>query len=152
MKTIALIGNPNVGKSVLFYRLTGSYATVSNYPGTTVEISRGRANILGKLYTVYDTPGMYSFSPFTEEEKVTRRLLMEQSPDLVIHVADAKNLPRMLPLTIELINAGFAVILVLNMIDEAEKAGVYIRKNELARRLKIPVLEAAFLKDGVFCS
>ena len=101
MKTIALIGNPNVGKSVLFYRLTGSYATVSNYPGTTVEISRGRANILGKLYTVYDTPGMYSFSPLTEEEKVTRRLLMEQSPDLVIHVADAKNLPRMLPLTIE---------------------------------------------------
>lgn len=146
MKTIALIGNPNVGKSVLFYRLTGSYATVSNYPGTTVEISRGRANILGKLYTVYDTPGMYSFSPLTEEEKVTRRLLMEQSPDLVIHVADAKNLPRMLPLTIELINAGFAVILVLNMIDEAEKAGVYIRKNELARRLKIPVLEAAFLR------
>ncbi|HHX73414.1 MAG TPA: ferrous iron transport protein B [Firmicutes bacterium] len=146
MRTVALVGNPNVGKSVLFYHLTGNYAVVSNYPGTTVEVSQGRANLSGRTCIVYDTPGMYSFSPASEEEAVTRRLLWEVRPDLVVHVADAKNLPRMLPLTLELLAAGFTVILVLNMMDEAEKLGVRIRRAELSRRLGIPVLEAAFAR------
>ncbi|MDW7649812.1 MAG: ferrous iron transport protein B [Bacillota bacterium] len=144
MKTLALVGNPNVGKSVLFYHLTGNYVTVSNYPGTTVEISRGMANVYGKSYTVYDTPGMYSLSPVTEEEAVTRRLLMEKPPDLIVHVVDAKNLPRMLPLTLELQSLGLPIILVLNMMDEAEKLRVHINRPALAARLGIPVLEAAF--------
>ena len=146
MKAVALIGNPNVGKSVLFYHITGNYVTVSNYPGTTVEVSRGVANFYGKTVTVYDTPGLYSLSPVTEEEAVTRRLLMEKRPDVVVHVVDAKNLPRMLPLTLELLECGFPVILVLNMMDEAEKLSVCIRRKELAVRLGIPVLEAAFVE------
>ncbi|MCW3489141.1 ferrous iron transport protein B [Dethiobacter alkaliphilus] len=146
MKTVALLGNPNVGKSVLFYHLTGKYVTVSNYPGTTVEISRGLANLYGKTLMIYDTPGMYSLSPVTEEEAVTRRLLMENPPDVVVHVVDAKNLPRMLPLTLELMDCGFPVILVLNMMDEAEKLGVRIHVAELATRLGIPVLEASFVE------
>jgi ferrous iron transport protein B len=141
------VGNPNVGKSVLFYLLTGNYVTVSNYPGTTVEVAQGTANIHGKTVRIYDTPGMYSLSPITEEEAVTRRLLMEERPDAVIHVVDAKNLPRMLPLTLELISCGLPVILVLNMMDEAAKMGVRINRVQLASRLKIPVLEAAFV-DG----
>ncbi|NLM45551.1 MAG: ferrous iron transport protein B [Firmicutes bacterium] len=144
MLTVALVGNPNVGKSVLFYHLTGNYATVSNYPGTTVEVSCGRTNLSGRTCLVYDTPGIYSFSPVSEEEAVTRRLLWEARPNLVVHVADAKNLPRMLPLTLELLAAGLNVILVLNMMDEAEKLGVRIRRAELSRRLGIPVLQAAF--------
>lgn len=144
MKTIVLVGNPNVGKSVLFYHLTGNYVTVSNYPGTTVEVSHGLANILGKTFKVYDTPGMYSLSPVTEEEAVTRRLLMENPPDVAVHVVDAKNLPRMLPLTLELLDCGFPVILALNMMDEAEKLGVIINRTELSVRLGIPVVEAAF--------
>ncbi|NLP36399.1 MAG: ferrous iron transport protein B [Firmicutes bacterium] len=144
MQSIVLIGNPNVGKSVLFYRLTGNYVTVANYPGTTVEITKGQANLGGRSFIVYDTPGMYSFSPITEEEAVTRRLLWELVPDLVVHVVDAKNLPRMLPLTLELISAGFQVILVLNMMDEAEKAGVKIDLTRLAERVGVPVVATAF--------
>lgn len=144
MKTIVLAGNPNVGKSVLFYRLTGKYATVSNYPGTTVEVFRGATKINGRAIEVVDTPGMYSLTPVTEEEAVTVRLLMETNPDLVIHIVDAKNLPRMLPLTLELLNSRYPMILVLNMMDEAEKLHIRILKNELSRRLGIPVLEAAF--------
>lgn len=144
MQSIVLVGNPNVGKSLLFYHLTGNYVTVANYPGTTVEITKGQANLGGRNYTVYDTPGMYSFSPITEEEAVTRRLLWELAPDLVVHVTDAKNLPRMLPLTLELLSAGFRVILVLNMMDEAEKAGVQIDFARLGERIGIPVVAAAF--------
>lgn len=144
MKTVALVGNPNVGKSVLFYHLTGNYVTVSNYPGTTVELSQGVANLYGKSYLVYDTPGMYSLSSVTEEEAVTRRFLMEKSPDLVIHVVDTKNLPRMLPLTLELLSCGFPVLLALNMMDEADKLGVRVNRVKLAEHLGIGVVEAAF--------
>ncbi|MBS4031860.1 MAG: ferrous iron transporter B [Clostridiales bacterium] len=144
MKTVVLVGNPNVGKSALFYHLTRKYVTVSNYPGTTVEIFRGTANINGKVVEIVDTPGMYSLTPVTEEEAVTGRLLLETPPDLVIHIVDAKNLPRMLPLTLELLKSGFPVILVLNMMDEAEKLRVRILHKELSRRLGIPVLGAAF--------
>jgi ferrous iron transport protein B len=147
MKSIALVGNPNVGKSVLFYQLTGNYVTVSNYPGTTVEISQGSSNIFGKTVRVYDTPGMYSLSPVTGEEAVSRRLLMERRPDVAVHVTDAKNLPRMLPLTLELISCDLPVILVLNMMDEAQRAGVRINRARLEARLGIPVVEAA-LTEG----
>ena len=125
MKKVALIGNPNVGKSVLFYQLTGNYVIVANYPGTTVEIAQGTAQLGGRPVIVYDSPGMYSLSPITEEEAVARRFLLEEQLDCLVHVTDAKNLPRMLPLTLEL-QYGFPVILVLNMMDEAEKAGVRI--------------------------
>jgi len=144
LESVILAGNPNVGKSVLFYHLTGNYVTVSNYPGTTVEVARGKANIHGKQVNVFDTPGLYSLSPVTEEEAVTRRLLMENGAGIVVHVVDAKNLPRMLPLTLELLSCGFGLILVLNMMDEAAKHGVAINRAELARRLGVPVLEAAF--------
>jgi ferrous iron transport protein B len=147
MESVILVGNPNVGKSLLFYHLTGNYVTVSNYPGTTVEVSGGKANIHGKLVRVLDTPGMYSLSPVTEEEAVTRRLLMDNAYATVVHVVDAKNLPRMLPLTLELLACGFRLILVLNMMDEAAKLGVRVNRGELGRRLGVPVLEAV-LTEG----
>lgn len=142
---VAIVGNPNVGKSVLFNRLTRRYVTVSNYPGTTVEISRGQASAHRSKFTVVDTPGMYSMSPITEEERVSRQLLIEESPDLILHVVDAKNLFRMLPLTLQLIEAGFEVALVLNMMDEAEKHGIMIDALELQHRLGVPVIPAACL-------
>ncbi|NLN52798.1 MAG: ferrous iron transporter B, partial [Firmicutes bacterium] len=143
MKKVALIGNPNVGKSVLFYQLTGNYVIVANYPGTTVEIAQGTAQLGGRPVIVYDSPGMYSLSPITEEEAVARRFLLEEQLDCLVHVTDAKNLPRMLPLTLELLQYGFPVILVLNMMDEAEKAGVRIVQAELSRRLGIPVVQTS---------
>lgn len=146
VKSVVLVGNPNVGKSVLFYQLTGNYVTVSNYPGTTVEVSCGLANLEGKQVRVYDSPGIYSLLSLTEEEAITKRLLLEKRPALVVHVVDAKNLLRMLPLTLELLACGFPVILVLNMLDEAKKIGVQIKRRELASRLGITVVEAAFVK------
>jgi ferrous iron transport protein B len=137
---IALVGSPNVGKSVLFNNLTGRYVTVSNYPGTTVEVSKGKALIEDQEYEIIDTPGMYSFSPITEEERVSRRILVKENPYLVIHVADAKNLERMIPLTFQLIEASLPTILVLNMMDEAEEAGIEIDVKLLEKELGIPVV------------
>jgi ferrous iron transport protein B len=140
-KKITIIGNPNVGKSVLFNALTKQYVTVSNYPGTTVEVSRGRLNIDNVEYEVIDTPGMYSFLPITEEERVARRILLSEKPDIVIQVVDAKNLERMLSLTLQLIEAELPVMLVLNIMDEAQKEGVIIDIQALEKELNVPVIE-----------
>lgn len=140
---VALVGMPNVGKSVLFNALTGTYVTVSNYPGTTVEIDRGRAWIAERPVMVVDTPGMYSLLPITEEEKVARDLLLGESFALAIHVVDAKNLGRMLPLTFQLVETGLPLLLAVNMIDEARQLGLEIKAEYLARELGIPVVTMA---------
>lgn len=139
-KKIVIVGSPNVGKSLLFNNLTNNYVTVSNYPGTSVEVTSGFAEIKGTTFEVIDTPGMYSFIPITEEERVARKILIQRRPDIVLHVVDAKNLERMLPLTIQLIEASLPVILVLNIMDEAEKAGIEIDMKLLEKLLTIPVI------------
>ncbi|WP_066502123.1 FeoB small GTPase domain-containing protein [Abyssisolibacter fermentans] len=150
LEKIVLVGNPNVGKSVIFNKLTGAYVTVSNYPGTTVEVSRGKGKIGNKQYEIIDTPGMYSLLCITEEEKVTRDLLLRESPKAVIHVIDAKNIQRMLPLTIQLLEADLPVILVLNIMDEAEKLGLKIDIDKLEQELNMPVISTiAALNKGV---
>jgi len=140
LRKIGIVGSPNVGKSVVFNRLTGAYVTVSNYPGTTVNMSRGKAVIEGEEFEVVDTPGMYSLLPITEEERVARSILMEEKPEVILHVVDAKNLDRMLPLTLQLIEGGFPVILDLNMMDEAETSGIEINIEKLEEELGIPVV------------
>lgn len=139
-KKIIIVGSPNVGKSVMFNRFTGAYATVSNYPGTTVEVSRGKTKIGEQEFEVIDTPGMYSLLPISEEERVARRILTNERPDIVIYIIDAKNLERMLPLCLQLIEAGLPLIMVLNIIDEAEVIGMRINVQHLEKRLKIPVV------------
>ena len=139
-RKVSIIGSPNVGKSVVFNRLTGAYVTVSNYPGTTVNVSRGKAVIEGEELEVIDTPGMYSLLPITEEERVAKSLLLEEKPAVVLHVVDAKNLERMLPLTLQLIEAGFPTILDLNMMDETEAAGIEVDVKRLEEELGIPVV------------
>ncbi len=143
VKKVALVGNPNVGKSVLFNALTGAYVTVSNYPGTSVEVSRGRATISGEQWEVIDTPGMYAIHTITEEERVAREILLHESPDVVLHVLDARNLERMLAMTIQLIEAGLPTILVVNILDEAERMGLAIDLQLLQQKLGIPVIGAA---------
>ncbi|NVN92382.1 MAG: ferrous iron transport protein B [Desulfuromonadales bacterium] len=143
IKRVALVGNPNVGKSVLFNALTGAYVTVSNYPGTSVEVSRGSAIIEGRIWQVIDTPGMYSIHTITEEERVAREIILHETPDVVVHVLDARNLERMLAMTIQLIEAELPVILVVNIMDEAERMGLKIDLELLQQRLGIPVIGAA---------
>lgn len=148
-RKIALVGNPNVGKSVIFNRLTGAYAVVSNYPGTTVELSRGLAKAAAgngkarRIQEVIDTPGMYGLLSITDEERVTRRLLLEEKPDLVVHVVDTKNLQRMLSLTLQLIEAGLSVVLDLNIMDEAEKAGLSVNAEVLEREIGVGVAKTS---------
>ncbi len=145
-RKVALVGNPNVGKSVLFNALTGAYVTVSNYPGTSVEVARGSAAIEGKQFEIIDTPGMYALLPITEEERVAREILLNESPDVVIHVLDARNLERMLTMTLQLIEAGLPVLLVVNIMDEAERMGLGIDIRLLEEKLGIPVIAAATAK------
>lgn len=138
---IAIVGNPNVGKSLLFNNLTRKYVNVSNYPGTTVEVSRGKVIINNTEYEIIDTPGMYSLMSMTEEEKVARDILIHERPDIVLHIVDAKNLERMILLTLQLIEAGLNSILVLNIADEAKKEGISIDVKSLEKELGIPVVQ-----------
>ena len=140
---IALVGNPNVGKSVFFGRLTGRYATVSNYPGTTVTITSGRALVGAEVCDVIDTPGVNALEGvLSEDERITRQLLSEGGAELVVQVADARNLRRALLLTSQLADLGLPMILVLNMLDEAHARGVSIDAPRLSEQLGIPVIEA----------
>ena len=150
VRRILLVGSPNVGKSMLFNRLTGRYVTVSNYPGTTIELSKGFSEISDRRYEVIDTPGMYSLSAITEEEKVASDLLLNEQADAVLHVVDAKNIERMLGLTLQMIEAGLPVILVLNMADEAGRLNIKIDTGKLERILGISVIETtATTGEGV---
>ncbi|MDP3878795.1 MAG: FeoB small GTPase domain-containing protein [Dehalococcoidales bacterium] len=143
LRKLGIVGSPNVGKSVVFNRLTGVYATVSNYPGTSIDVTRGKAVIDGEEFEVVDTPGMYSLLPITEEERVAKAILLEEKPEVVLHIVDAKNLERMLPLTLQLIEAGLPIMLNLNMIDETETAGIEVNINQLEEELGIPVVATA---------
>ncbi len=143
VRKLVLFGSPNVGKSVIFNQLTGSYAVVSNYPGTTVEVARGRSRIGDVLLEVVDSPGTYSLTPLSQDEQVARDLLLNEPPDLLVHVVDAKNLRRMLPLTFQLIEAGLPLVLDLNIIDEATRAGMQVDVAALSRRLGLPVVATA---------
>lgn len=144
---LALVGMPNVGKSVLFNALTGTYATVSNYPGTTVEVSRGVFRTAETELAVVDTPGMYSLLPITEEEKVARDLLLKEPIALALHVVDGKNLGRMLPLTFQLIEASLPVMLAVNMMDEAQQLGIEIKADYLEKELGVPVVTLAAARN-----
>jgi ferrous iron transport protein B len=135
---IALVGHPNVGKSALFHLLTGQRVTVSNYPGTTVEVARGALRALPGAILV-DTPGVVAFPPQSEDEQVTARVLLDEPLQAVLQVGDAKNLRRTLGLTLQIAEMGLPMTLALNMMDEAGARGVVVDLPELSRRLGLPV-------------
>jgi ferrous iron transport protein B len=141
IKKLVLVGNPNVGKSVIFKLLTGSYVLVSNFPGTTVEVSRGRMRIGDSVYEIIDTPGVNSLIPQSEDEWVACEILLREKPDVIVQVADAKNMRRTLLITSQLVEFGVPMVLVLNMIDEAEDRGIEIDSQGLSKLFSIPVVE-----------
>jgi len=136
---IALIGNPNVGKSVIFGVLTGKYAQVSNYPGTTVEVTRGDGKINKQTVEFIDTPGTNSLIPLSEDERVTRDILLNEPIQSVLQVGDGKNLKRTLMLSLQLAEIGIPFVLNLNMMDEMKHAGISIDQEKLSEILKIKV-------------
>jgi ferrous iron transport protein B len=136
---IALVGNPNVGKSVLFHRLTGAYVNVSNYPGTTVEVARAPARFDAAVDLV-DTPGVLTLPARSDDERATMRALLYEPLQAVIQVGDAKNLRRTLTLTALLAELGIPAVLALNMHDEASARGVIVDAHALTEALGIPVM------------
>ena len=150
LNKVLLIGNPNVGKSALFGLLTGKYVTVSNYPGTTVEVTYGNA-VLNKVRTiVIDTPGVNSLVPMSEDEKVTRDMLLTDRAGVVVQVADTKNLRRGLVITLQLAEMGVPFILDLNMDDEAKSRGMLIDQERLSHMLGIEVVKTvAIRRSGI---
>ncbi len=147
---VLLIGNPNVGKSALFGLLTGTYVTVSNYPGTTVEVTYGNAELNKTRTLVIDTPGVNSLVPMSEDEKVTRDILLTDKSDVVVQVADTKNLRRGLLITLQLAEMSVPFILDLNMDDEARSRGIVIDQNRLSQLLGIEVVKTvAIRRSGI---
>jgi len=138
---VILIGNPNVGKSVIFNYLTGKYVTVSNYPGTTVEVSTGTLVAHGKKLQVLDTPGVNSLIPMSEDEKVTRDILLKESKSYLIQVMDAKNIRRGLLISLQLLEMGLPFLVLLNMWDEAKSRGIEIKTQTLSEILGTPILK-----------
>jgi len=137
---LVLVGNPNVGKSVIFGALTGRYATVSNYPGTTVGVSRGRARLGGMDVEIIDSPGVNSLVPVSEDECVTRDILLHREKASVLHVLDAKNLQRGLLITLQLMEMDLSLALALNMYDEAGQRGIKIDVKGLKSALGLEVI------------
>lgn len=139
-RTVVLVGNPNVGKSVFFGALTGTYVDVSNFPGTTVELMRGRHGDLD----VVDTPGVYGVSSFNDEERVARDVIL--GADVIVNVVDAVHLERDLFLTLQLADMGLPMVVALNMADEARKQGVAVDRDLLEHLVGVPVIETVAVK------
>ncbi|MGB2697036.1 MAG: ferrous iron transporter B, partial [Candidatus Zixiibacteriota bacterium] len=148
MKKVLLMGNPNVGKSVIFSRLTGVNVIASNYPGTTVEFTKGYMKLGNQKFEIIDVPGTYNLEPESKAEKVAVEMLKDG--DLVINVVDSTNLERNLNLTLELLRTGIPVVVALNLWDEARHIGVYIDVKKLQLILGVPVVPTcAITGEGI---
>ncbi|MDR0525077.1 MAG: ferrous iron transporter B [Spirochaetaceae bacterium] len=143
--TIALAGNPNAGKTTLFNALTGSNQFVGNWPGVTVEKKEGKLKTQ-KDVNVMDLPGVYSLSPYSLEEVITRNFLLEEKPEVILNLIDGTNIERNLFLTTQLLELGIPVLAAVNMIDEVEKAGDFIDLKALETALGCPLVPISALK------
>jgi len=147
---ILLMGNPNVGKSVIFNRLTGIKVVISNYPGTTIEFLEGSMMVDGTKVRITDVPGAYSLIPSDKAEEVAVSILMKEKTHLIVDVVDATNLERNLYLALQLLELPIPFILDLNMIDLARERGININKDALAEALGVPVVSSVAISgEGV---
>lgn len=140
MNTIALVGNPNSGKTTLFNALTGSNQHVGNWPGVTVERKEGNFKYNDTEYTVVDLPGTYSLGAYSEDEIVARNYILTANPDVVINIIDATNIERNLYLTTQLMGMGINIVVALNMMDEAKQKQIEIDIEKLSKNLGLPVV------------
>ena len=147
MKRFALAGNPNSGKTTLFNNLTGSTAHVGNWPGVTVEKKDGVYKKLDEQIKIIDLPGIYSLSPYTSEEVISRNYIMDEKPDCVINIVDATNLERNLYLTTQLLEIDVPLVVAINMMDVLEKHGDTLDEKALEKELGVPVVKISALED-----
>ena len=147
MKKFALVGNPNSGKTTLFNSLTGSTAHVGNWPGVTVDKKEGVYKKASEPVQIIDLPGIYSLSPYTDEEVVSRNFILDQKPDCVINIVDATNLERNLYLTTQIMEIDVPIVIALNMMDEVEKNGDKINVKALEEAMGLRVIPISALKE-----
>jgi len=147
MITIALAGNPNSGKTTLFNELTGSTAHVGNWPGVTVDKKEGTYKKGKENIAIVDLPGIYSLSPYTPEEVISRNYILDSKPNCIINIVDATNLERNLYLTTQLLEIDVPVVVALNMMDAVEKNGDKIDEKLLEEKLGVPVVKISALKN-----
>ena len=140
MKTIALAGNPNCGKTTLFNALTGSTAHVGNWPGVTVDKKEGIYKKTKEPLQIIDLPGIYSLSPYTPEEVISRNYILDEKPACIINVIDATNLERNLYLTTQILEIDVPVVIALNMMDILKKTGDTIDPQALEKKMGVPVV------------
>lgn len=138
--TIALVGNPNSGKTTLFNALTGANQHVGNWPGVTVEKKEGQFRFQDQIYTLVDLPGTYSLGAFSEDEIIARDYILQGHPDVVINVVDATNIERNLYLTTQLLEMGVKVVVALNMVDEARNHQMEFNLEALSKKLGVPIV------------
>ena len=148
MKHFALAGNPNCGKTTLFNNLTGSTAYVGNWPGVTVDKREGVYKKLEEQISIVDLPGIYSLSPYTPEEVISRNYILDEKPDCVINIVDATNLERNLYLTTQLLEIDVPVVIAINMIDLLLKNKESVLIDKLSEKLGVPVVEISALKES----
>lgn len=146
---IALAGNPNCGKTTMFNALTGANQYVGNWPGVTVEKKEGKLKRKRKDEDIIitDLPGIYSLSPYTLEEVVSRDYILNENPDVIINLVDATNIERNLYLTTQLIETGVPVVIALNMADLLKKRNIKIDTKRLSMLLNCPIIETSALKQ-----
>ena len=147
MINIALVGNPNSGKTTLFNVLTGSTAHVGNWPGVTVDKKEGTYRKVNDHVNIIDLPGIYSLSPYTSEEVISRNYILDEKPDCIINIIHATNLERNLYLTTQLMEIGVPIVIALNMMDVIRKNGDTINKEELEKVFNLPVVEISAQKE-----
>lgn len=147
MIKVALAGNPNSGKTTLFNSLTGSTAHVGNWPGVTVDKREGIYKKSKEPIDIVDLPGIYSLSPYTPEEVISRDYILKEKPNCIINIVDATNLERNLYLTTQLMEIDIPIVIALNMMDEIEKKGDFIDISKLEKKLGVPVIEISALKE-----
>ena len=142
---VALVGNQNSGKTTLFNYLTGMNAKIGNWPGVTIEKKTGK--IKGTEHEITDLPGIYSLSPYSTEEEISRQFVFEEKPDVIINIVDSTSLERSLYLTTQLIELDTKVVVALNMADVLEKKGIAINEKELEKKLGVKVFKISALKE-----
>jgi len=142
IKKVAIVGLPNTGKSQIFNNLTGEYAIVANYPGTTIEMKRTMVRLNSQHYEIIDTPSLHCMYIHSEEEIAVRDMILNERPDVIIQCIDANQCKQSLLLTADLAEMGIPMVIALNYIDESTRKGVWVDSTELGRFLGVPVVES----------
>ncbi|MBQ3068157.1 MAG: ferrous iron transport protein B [Oscillospiraceae bacterium] len=145
--TIALVGNPNIGKTTIFNKLTGDDQAIGNWPGVTVEKKQGKIKYSEYDIELTDLPGIYSLTAYSADELVARKFILDEKPHVLLNVVDGTNLERNLYLSVQLLEIGVPTVLAINMADELKRKGITLNTQKLAQKLNIPVIDICAIKN-----